>query len=77
MPLFLPRTIERSAPTRSAEYGSIDGGSWNWLATAPLSRRKRFSPRSGFHGSSSRPVSCGMRPESVRARSSLSPVSTP
>ena len=25
--------------TSSDEYGSIDGGSWNWLATAPLSRR--------------------------------------
>jgi hypothetical protein len=51
MPLFLPRTMPRSAPTSSDEYGSIDGGSWNWLATAPLSRRNRFSPTSGFHGS--------------------------
>src|SRR5207247_1367615 len=40
-PLFLPSTIERSAATRSDEYGSIDGGSWNWLATAPLSRCRR------------------------------------
>ena len=37
-PLFLPSTIPRSAATSSEEYGSIDGGSWNWLATAPLSR---------------------------------------
>jgi hypothetical protein len=35
----LPRTTARSAPTSSDEYGSIDGGSWNRLATAPLSRR--------------------------------------
>ena len=40
-------------PTSSDEYGSIEGGSWNWLATAPLSRRKSVSPTSGFHGSSS------------------------
>ena len=53
MPLFLPRTIARSAPTSSDEYGSIEGGSWNWLATAPLSRRKSVSPTSGFQGSSS------------------------
>src|SRR5581483_999153 len=38
-PLFLPSTTERCAATSSEEYGSIDGGSWNWLATAPLSRR--------------------------------------
>src|SRR5215218_8329498 len=52
-PLFFPRTMPRSAATSSDEYGSIASGSWNWLATAPLSRRKRFSPVSGFHGSSS------------------------
>ena len=28
-PLFFPSTIPRSAPTRPAAYGSIDGGSWN------------------------------------------------
>ena len=37
-PLFLPSTIRRSAPTSSDAYGSIAGGSWNWLATASLSR---------------------------------------
>ena len=51
-PLFLPSTIARSAPTSSEEYGSIDGGSWNWDATAPDSRRKRVSPVNGFHGAS-------------------------
>ena len=55
IPLFLPSTTERSAATSSDEYGSIAGGSWNWLATAPLSRVKRFSPTTGFHGSSGVP----------------------
>ena len=77
MPLFLPSTTERSAPTSSDEYGSIAGGSWNWLATAPLSRRKRFSPTTGFHASSSVPVVSRTRRETWRARSRRSFVDTP
>src|SRR5215208_2041232 len=37
-PLCFPRTMRRSDPTSSAANGSIAGGSWNWPATAPLSR---------------------------------------
>src|SRR5581483_7699244 len=51
-PLFFPSTSPRSAATSADEYGSIEGGSWNWLATAPDSRRKRVSPVTGFHGAS-------------------------
>ena len=40
------------ALTSSEEYGSMASGMWNWLATAPLSRMKRFSPTSGFQASS-------------------------
>ena len=53
MPLFLPSTMPRAAPTSSDEYGSIAGGSWNCAATAPDSRVKRFSPVTGFQGASS------------------------
>src|ERR1700681_3849790 len=41
-PLFLPRTIRRSACTISAEYGSIASGRRNWLAPAPLSRMNKI-----------------------------------
>ena len=52
IPLFLPSTIPRSAPTSSAAYGSIAGGSWNCAATAPDSRVKSASPVTAFQGGS-------------------------
>ena len=65
IPLFLPSTIRRSAPTTSDEYGSIASGSWNWLATAPLSRVKSVSPTAAFHGSSGVADSSATRADSL------------
>jgi len=67
IPLFLPRTIPRSAPTSSDEYGSIAGGSWNCAATAPDSRVKSASPVTAFHGGSGVPARSATSCETARA----------
>src|ERR687887_56872 len=55
----------------------MDGGSWNWLATAPLSRLKSVSPVTGFHGSSEYPDNSRTCSEASLIRSSLRLDSTP